>query len=161
MKKLFSIMMLCTILLGLAGCVDKEAQEEVKNYIDTTSVIFKEQEQKMLDSYSSVIGMNYTDDTTLCMELVTNTIPMADALLSTASAVTETITNEELKEVHGFYVSYATEFVDALRSLLKAVDEQDKSYTEVANAKLSNADGHAKSFRSGLDELKKKYKLEE
>ena len=161
MKKLISIIMLCTMFFGLAGCVDKEAQEEVKTYIDTTSVPLQAQEQKMLVSYSSVIGANYKDDSTLCLELVTNTIPMADGLVGSASLITETITNEELKEVHELYVSYATEFADALRLLLKAVDEQDKSYTRAANEKLSNADAYAKEFRAGLEELKKTYKLEE
>lgn len=160
MKKIFSIMMLCTVLLGLAGCVDKEAQEELKNYIDTTSVSLQEQEKSMLASYSSVIGTSYTDDNTLCMELVLNTIPMADGLLSTASAVTETIADEDLREVHEIYVSYVTEFVDALRLLLKAVDEQDGTISEAANAKLLNADGYAKEFRARLEELKELYKLE-
>ena len=161
MKKLFSIGILCALLLGMAGCVDKEAKEAVKTYVDTTSVSLKEQEQRMLASYSSVIGMNYKDDNTLCMELVTNTIPMADGLVGAASAITETITNEELLEVHELYVSYATEFVDALRLLLKAVDEQDETYTRAANEKLGNADTYAKEFRAGLQELKEKYKLEE
>ena len=161
MKKFLSIVMLCAVLLSLAGCVDKEAREAVKNYVDTTSVALMEQEQKMLSSYSSVIGMNYKDDNTLCLELVTNTIPMADGLVGSASAITETITDEELQEVHKIYVSYATEFVDALRLLLKAVDEQDESYTRAANEKLGNADGYAKEFREGLQELKEKYKLED
>ena len=29
MKKLISIVLLCTVMLGLAGCVDKEAQETI------------------------------------------------------------------------------------------------------------------------------------
>ena len=161
MKKFVSIMMLCVMLLGLAGCVDKEAREAVKTYVETSSVALMEQEQKMLASYSSVIGANYTDDDTLCMELVTNTIPMADGLVASAAAISETITNEDLLEVHGIYVSYATEFVGALRFLLKAVDEQDESYTRAANEKLGNADTFAKEFRTRLQELKKTYKLED
>jgi len=161
MKKFLSIMMLCTVLLSLAGCVDKEAQEAVQNYLDTASVSLKEQEQKMLDSYSSVIGANYTDDSTLCMELVTGTIPMATSLRSSAEVIADTITEEELLEVHQLYVSYATEFEEALRLLLKAVDEQDKTIRDAANAKLENADAYAKEFRTRLDELKKTYKLEE
>ncbi len=161
MKKVFSIILLCTMLLSLAGCVDKEAQKEVKTYVDTTSVPLMEQERKMLASYSTVIGMNYKDDSTLCMEFVTNTIPMATSLLSTAEEITETITDEELKEVHQIYVSYVTEFIDALRMFLKAVDEGDESIKDAANAKLEVADSYAKEFRARLQELKKVYKLEE
>lgn len=176
MKRFYSIGIICVLLLGMAGCrekeekkaqgfvensVDAEAQEAVRYYVDTTSVSLKEQEQKVLESYSSVIGENYKDDTTLCLELVTNTIPMATRLQSAAEAITETITEEELLEVHELYVSYATEFVDALRLLLKAVDEQDESVTREANEKLGNADGFAKEFRAGLQELKEKYKLED
>ena len=160
MKKRLFAGLLCVMLLCLAGCVDKEAQEAVRTYIDTTSVSLKQQEQNMLASYSSVIGTNYTDDSTLCLELVTNTIPMATSLQTEAQGITETITNEELKAVHELYVSYTTEFVDALRLLLTAVDEQDETYTQAANIKLSNADSYAKEFRTKLEELKTKYKLQ-
>lgn len=159
MKKFFSIMMLCVVLLSLAGCVDKEAQEAVKTYVDTTSIPLKELEQKMLASYSSVIGMNYKDDSTLCLELVTNTIPMATSLQGAAETITETITEEELQEVHKLYVSYTVEFLGALRLMLTAVDEQNESIKDEANAKLETADVYAKEFRAGMQELKEKYKL--
>lgn len=161
MKKLISIVLLCTVMLGLAGCVDKEAQEAVQNYIDTASPVLLEQEQKMLVSFSSVIGANYTDDSTLCMELVTNTIPMTTSLKSTAEGITETITLEELSEVHALYISYVSEFEEALRMMLTAVDEQDETISAAANEKLSNADRIAKEYRTRLEELKKVYKLAE
>jgi len=159
MKKLLSIGMLCVMLLSLVGCVDKEAQEAVCEYINTTSVSLKEQEQNMLASYSSVIGMNYTDDNTLCMELVTNTIPMATSLKSSAEAISETITVEELAEVHNLYVSYVSEFLDALNLLITAVDEQDKTISAQANEKLNNANVMASEFRTGLQSLAEEYEI--
>ena len=161
MKKRFIAVLLCVMLSMLAGCVDKEAQEAVKNYIDTASPVLMEQEQKMLVSFSSVIGTNYTDDSTLCLELVQNTIPMATSLKSTAEGITETITLEELSEAHALYVSYVSEFEEALRMLLTAVDEQDETISAAANEKLNNADRIGKEYRTRLEELKKVYKLEE
>ncbi len=161
MKKRFIAVLLCMMLSVLAGCVDKEAQEAVKNYTDTVSPVLMEQEQKMLASFSSVVGANYTDDSTLCLELVQNTIPMATNLKSTAEGITETITEEELSEVHALYISYVAEFEEALRMLLTAVDEQDETISAAANEKLNNADRIAKEYRTRLQELKKIYKLEE
>lgn len=160
MKKGLFVGALCAMLLGLAGCVDKEAQEAVKNYVETTSVSLKEQEQTMLVSYTGVIGENYTDDTSLCTELVVNTIPMATALKSEAESVLETITEEELAEVHISYVNYISEFEAALRLLLTAVDEQDKTISEEANVMLNNANTHATEFKTGLQALKEKYGIE-
>ncbi|MBQ8799004.1 MAG: hypothetical protein IJZ55_05505 [Lachnospiraceae bacterium] len=159
MKKLFSIGMLCVMLLGLVGCVDKETQETVKEYINTTSVYLMEQEQKMIESYSSVIGANFTDDSTLCMEFALNTIPMAENLKSAAEGISETITAEELLEVHNIYVSYISEFSEALNLFLTAVDEQDKTISAQANEKLSNANVLAAEFRTGLQRLAEKYEI--
>lgn len=159
MKRLFSIGMLCVMLLGLAGCVDKEAQKAVGEYISTTSVALMEQEQKMIASYSSVIGANFTDDSTLCMEFVLNTIPMATSLKSAAEGVAATITLEDLSEVHNLYVSYVSEFSEALNLFLTAVDEQDKTISAQANEKLNNANALATEFRTGLQSLAEKYEI--
>ena len=161
MKKRLFAGLLCVMVVLLAGCVDKEAQEAVKNYTDTASPVLMEQEQKMLASFSSVIGTNYTDDSTLCLELVQNTIPMATSLKSTAEGITETITLEELSEAHALYVSYVSEFEEALRMLLTAVDEQDETISAAANEKLGNADRIGKEYRTRLEEIKKVYKLVE
>ena len=160
MKKFFSIITLCTMLLGMAGCVDKEAQEAVMSYVDTASMTFGTMEKQMLESYTSVIGDNYTDDATMCMEFVTNTIPLATNLQATAEGITETITNEEVLEVHNIYLSYVSEFVGALRMLLTAVDEQDQAIAAEANAMLNNANTYTVEFRTALQELKEKYSLE-
>ncbi len=160
MKKFFSIVMLCTVLLSLAGCVDKEAQEAVQTYIDTASATFGVQEKLMLESYTSVIGANYTDDSTMCLEFVTNTIPLATSLQTTVEGITESITNEDVLRVHNIYLSYVSEFVDALRLLLTAVDEQDQTIAAEANAMLNNANTYTEEFRAGLQELKEKYDLE-
>ena len=160
MKKLFSSMMLCTILLGLAGCVDKEAQEAVQSYIDTASATFATQEQQMLESYTSVIGANYTDDSTMCLEFVTNTIPLGTSLQTTAEGITATITNEDVRKVHDLYLNYVSEFVGALRMLLTAVDEQDQTIAAEANVMLNNSNTYAEEFRAALQELKEKYNIE-
>lgn len=160
MKKLFSIVLLCAILAGLAGCTDKEGQEAAQNYIDTASMTFATQEKLMLESYTSVIGANYTDDSTMCMEFVTNTIPLGASLQTTAEGITETITNEDVLKVHNIYLNYVSEFVGALRLLLTAVDEQDKAIAAEANAMLNNANTYSEEFRAALQELKEKYNLE-
>ena len=160
MKKLFSIVLLCAILAGLAGCTDKEAQEAAQNYIDTATMTFATQEKLMLESYTSVIGANYTDDSTMCMEFVTNTIPLGTSLQTTAEGITESITNEDVLKVHNIYLSYVSEFVGALRMLLTAVDEQDQTIAAEANAMLNNANTYSEEFRAALQELKEKYNLE-
>ena len=160
MKKGLFIGMLCAMLFAMAGCVDKKAQEEVKNYVETTSVALQEQEQTMLTSYASVIGVNFSDDETLCMELVVNTIPMASSLKSAAESVAETITDDDLAKVHASYVNYISEFEAALRLLLTAVDEQDKTISEEANVMINNANTYAKEFKTGLQALKEKYGIE-
>ncbi len=160
MKKFLSIVVLCGMLFGLAGCADKEAQEAVQSYIDTASTNFGTQEQRMLLSYTSVIGENYTDDSTMCWEFVTNTIPLGESLQTTAEGITETITNEDVLRVHNLYLSYVSEFVGALRMLLTAVDEQDKTIAAEANAMLNNSNTYAEEFREALQELKEKYDLD-
>ena len=160
MKRLFSIVVLCGMLLGLAGCVDKEAQAAVQNYIDTASATFAAQEQLMMESYTSVIGTNYTDDATMCMEFVTNTIPLATSLQTTAEAVSETITNEEVLGLHELYINYVSEFLGAMRLLLTAVDEQDETIAAEANKMLNNANTYSEEFRATLKELKEKYNVE-
>lgn len=159
MKKILSIVMLCAMLLGLAGCVDKEAQEAVQNYIDTASTTLGTMEQQMLISYTSVIGENYTDDSTMCLEFVTNTIPMGTNLQTTAEGVTETITNEEVLKVHNIYLKYVSEFVGALRMLLTAVDEKDQTIAAEANEMLNNANTYSVEFRTTIQELKEKYNI--
>lgn len=159
MKKILSIVMLCAMLLGLAGCVDKEAQEAVQNYIDTASTTLGTMEQQMLISYTSVIGENYTDDSTMCLEFVTNTIPMGTNLQTTAEGFTETITNEEVLKVHNIYLKYVSEFVGALRMLLTAVDEKDQTIAAEANEMLNNANTYSVEFRTTIQELKEKYNI--
>lgn len=147
------------MLLGLAGCVDKEAQEAVQNYIDTASTTLGTMEQQMLISYTSVIGENYTDDSTMCLEFVTNTIPMGTNLQTTAEGFTETITNEEVLKVHNIYLKYVSEFVGALRMLLTAVDEKDQTIAAEANEMLNNANTYSVEFRTTIQELKEKYNI--
>lgn len=160
MKKLISIIILCGMLAGLAGCVDKEAQEAAQNYIDTASLTLGTLEKQMLESYTSVIGENYTDDSTMCMEFVLNTIPMATNLKTTADGITESITNEDVLKVHNIYLNYVSEFEGALRLLLTAVDEQDQTIAAEANAMLNNANTYSVEFREALQELQEEYNLE-
>ena len=130
------------------------------DYVNTSMTTIGVLETSLLESYTSVVGNNYTNDNALYTELKLKTLNRAQALNSEAIRIGEALTDEEIKEVHDLYVSYSAEFLEALNLLKSAIEQKDLTISAQATEKLNSANTFAQEYQARLQSLAEEYEVE-
>ncbi len=137
-----------------------KTREAIIEYINTDLVKIAETESKMLTSYSSVSGTNYTNDLAMYNELTNTTIPTAKQLNQEAIELANKITDPELLMVHKKYLEYTSGLVSAFGIMTTALKKQDITMVTTANEKLTGANNSVMDYKAELTVLAEKYDVE-
>lgn len=160
MKRVISMVMVLILMVGLVGCGSNEKQEMLLQYINNDIVAMGEIETKLLASYGSVTGENYTDDNVMYREFSDNTVNLARQLNDKAVEVASKITDEDILEVHRVYMDYSNKYLSVITIMLSALENQDSAQVTEANEKLNEANNLALDYRTKLNNLAKENNVE-
>lgn len=160
MKRLIGILCICAIFGLLYGCTNTEKQNEILDYVNNDSTMLGEIEQKLNDSYNSVVGNNFDNDLKAYEELSSNTINLAKDLNVKANEVAQKyFNNSEILEVHNVYLQYVTSYMNAVSYMLAAIENQNREFVIKANNEISSANSTGILWKSKLNDLCTKYKV--
>lgn len=140
------------MLATLVGC-SNEKQDALLDYINKDLVEIAEIEEKMIESYASVSGTNYTDDLTFYNELNENTIPLCQELNELVLDISPS--DEEISDVHKIYRKYVSKYLNALATINSALENQDVDKVVAGNDLLDEANDLATEFQQELRALAK------
>lgn len=146
------VLFACAVLalLVLASCSSKK-QDALLDYINKDLVEIGEIESKMLESYNSVSGVNYTDDQTMYDELIEVTLPLCQELTEAVQNISPDDT--EIARVHNIYRKYVTKCLNAFAMMISALETQDVSQVVSANDLLTEGSDLALDFQEALQKL--------
>lgn len=157
MKKLLLLMLCFTLSFTFAGCESEETvnetADELISYINNDLKELADIEGAFLDSYESVTGDNYVDDYTTYEELLNNTLPLVQQLDNKAVEVSENIKDSKIREVHRLYVNYTSKNLNAVITMIDAIETQDMSRVTDSNDMIAEANNVITDFQIKLDEL--------
>lgn len=159
MKRILTIFFSLILLSGLAGCVSKEKQNELLQYINTDVKEMGELETQFLESYKSVTGDKYINDKIMYQEFTTNTLILARKLNDKSVEVGGKLTNEEILSVHKLYMNCCTKYLNVVSMIISALEDQDASQMRTANNILNEANSLAIDYKSQLNTLAQKYNV--
>ena len=157
MKRNSLLVIPIVLLMFLAGCVSSEKQDALLKYLNEDLVEIAEIETAMLESYGSVSGNNYTDDADMYDELTMNTIELAKQLNIKAVDVMNSLTDENIMEVHKLYVEFTTKYISAFTLMLAALEEQDHKLIAEANEYIAEGNNLGFDYQRGLQKLADEY----
>lgn len=130
------------------GTTQVSVKEDLNNYINSGLSNLKDLEQTALDSYTSVSGDNYTNDSAMYQEMKTVTVPKYTEFYQKLSAMKPK--TKEVQDVHSLYVTGAKYQLDAFKQILTALEKQDADLINDANKKL---DAGREKINAFLEEI--------
>lgn len=133
---------------------------ELIDYVNNDVTELAKTETKMLDSFDSASGDNFTDDYSLYNEITTTTLPTAESLVSQADEIYNDLSSKEIKEVHSIYMDYCKTYCEALEYVLDAIEQQNTTTLDEANSKFEQAAGLAADYQDRLKRLADKCGVE-
>lgn len=160
MKRIVVFCLIAVLLLGLGGCVVKEKQEALLNYINNDVIELGNIENELLASYGSVTGDNYANDLVTYTEFTTNTLQLAQQLNNKAVSITNGIEDEEILEIHRLYMNYSSKMLNTITIMVSAIEKQDALLMSQANEELNEANNAVLDYKLALNELAEKYGVE-
>ncbi|GHU45502.1 hypothetical protein FACS1894120_0410 [Clostridia bacterium] len=117
-----------------------------------------EAESRVSNGYNSVIGDNYTDDSTLYEALDEQIISDSLKLINLAGDIIPE--GEELRKIHELYVKAVNDQHQAFSLLLSATYNSDHAMAASANEKLADARLGVRNYNAELRAYAKTVKVE-
>ena len=117
-------------------------------------------ETEIINSYNSVSGVNYTDDSAFYDEIKNVALPAAKRLTSEANSVYNKLSSEEIKKAHSIYLDACNVYYEALEGMLEGVEKQDVTTIRKASEKLEQISELAIDYQNAIKQLAEKYGLE-
>lgn len=153
--------MLCIFFLlfsfrGLLSHTSKELMDYINNDVPKLLQI----EMKMLNSYNSVAGANYTDDYSMYNALKNTTLPTANRLVSEANSIYGKLSAKEIKEVHLLYMDLCNTYCEAFEFVVEGIEQQNTTIIYKANRTIEQATKLLIDYQDALRRLADKYGLE-
>jgi len=137
----------------------EKTKAAIEKYLNEDLLPLAPLEKEMLESYTSVVGTNYTDDKTLHTELTTKTLPTAKQLNEGAVALADEITDPELSEVHKLYLEYVGNLVSGFEIMIEALEKQNIVMITEANTKINDANTVVAEYKDEMGVLIEKYNV--
>ena len=161
MKKFLLLVLCFALVFTFTGCVSNEKADkktdELVSYINNDLAELADIEEAFLESYESVTGDNYVDDYTTYEELSNNTLPLIQQLDNKTVEISENITDNKIREVHRLYMNYTSKNLNAIITMIDALETQDVSRVTDANDMINEANNVITDFQIKLDELMDEY----
>lgn len=148
------------VLFGLIGCSGSKKQKEILKYINDDAQVLGRIEDRLLSSYGSVTGTNYTNDAVTYEEFTENTKWLAKELCDKATEIAGEIMDEEIIAVHRIYMNFSSKMRSVIDLMIRALENQDAVLITEANEMLNEANNLAIDFKIALKKLADKYDIE-
>ncbi|MED5099598.1 hypothetical protein NSQ89_09725 [Niallia sp. FSL R7-0648] len=157
MKKVIKILFLPFLFL-ITACSADPVREDLLEYVNEDMKTAFELEVKAVSAYDSVSGINYMDDWTMYDTIQTTVIPNYNEFIKELNSVQ--VETEELREIHEIYIEGADTQYNAFVKILTALETQDITLVEEANAMLEEARKLIRQYMNELDKLAKEHEVE-
>ncbi|MFG6497296.1 hypothetical protein P8610_18175 [Fictibacillus sp. UD] len=135
----------------------EEQQEAILQFINVDVARVSSYEMEAFDSLARVSGENYTDDETMYLELVENTIPAYEKALAEAQNIE--VQGKELEEMKKRLLEATGTFYEALLLQKQALEQQSKELMNQSNLKLDEYFQLVDTYHLELELLSKEYEV--
>jgi hypothetical protein len=155
-----SIGVLILVLLpaALFGCAaTSPAAIDLANYVNQGVLQIAELEQKSLERYSSVTGVNYKSDSEVYSSLKDWIIPLYTRFVHGLRKIRPE--TDEVKTLHWTYIHGSTSLLDGFKMLMIAIESKDPGMIASVNEKLEKGRKENERWRRELVALSKKYNI--
>jgi len=156
-KKVIKIILIPFLFL-ITACSTDPVQEDLLQYVNEDMTTAFELEAKAVSAYDSVSGLNYTDDWTMYDTIQTTVIPNYNEFIKELNRVK--VETDEVREIHEIYIKGADIQYNAFVKILTALETQDITLVEEANAMLEEARTLIREYMNELDKLAKEHEVE-
>lgn len=138
MKKVVKVMVAAFMMvLCMTGC--GEDQDEFVDYVNNSRPEIIQLEKKAKDSYSAYSD-SVAEDVQAALEgLKTETVDLTKQAVDKATEVEQKLEGEQLKKVHGMYVSALKDFQSGLDQMIQALENEDSDQVTQANEAINKA----------------------
>lgn len=135
----------------------EEQQEAILQFINVDVARVSSYEMEAFDSLARVSGENYTDDETMYLELVENTIPAYEKALAEAKNIE--VQGKELEAMKKRLLEATGTFYEALLLQKQALEQQSKELMNQSNQKLDEYFQLVDAYHLELELLSKEYEV--
>ncbi|KZE63738.1 hypothetical protein AWM68_11525 [Fictibacillus phosphorivorans] len=136
----------------------EEQQEAILQFINVDVARVSSYEMEAFDSLAKVSGENYTDDETMYLELVENTIPAYEKALAEVKNIE--VQGQELEEMKKRLLVATETFYEAILLQKQALEQQSEELMVESNFKLEEYIQLVDAYHLELELLSLKYKVE-
>ena len=144
---LAAVTLVIILVIALPGGGNSK-QAELISYINEELPKLMDIANQVDDGFAAVAGPNYTNDNTMYAALRDEVIPASKRLVAACEAVVPA--EPELKAIHEIYLAAVKLQDEGFATLLTALENQDASMVESANAKRAAAQAGAEEFMEKL-----------
>ncbi|MBN8209780.1 hypothetical protein JI666_13570 [Bacillus sp. NTK071] len=144
-------------LLALVGCSDP-VQEDLLHYVNDEMPALVDEETAIIDLYDSVIGPNHQDDSITYQTLTAEVIPQYVGYIDRVQKVE--VETSELREIHENYIDALHLQHSAFLGVVSAIEHQDYSEMDAANAKLQEAGKMMRDYQADVSVLAEEHGVE-
>ena len=157
---IYSVILVVIVLFSYRSFVNNKASQELMDYVNSDVTRLAQIETEIINSYNSVSGVNYTDDSAFYDEIKNVALPAAKRLTSEANSVYNKLSSEEIKKAHSIYLNACNVYYEALEGMLEGVEKQDVTTIRKASEKLEQISELATDYQNAIKQLAEKYGLE-
>lgn len=150
MRRAVSFVGLFLLIVMLAGCSNPVQDDLIQYSNESMPTLFLE-EDSIISTYDSVVGPNFTDDSTTYYTLIDDVIPRYTDYIRDVEAVN--IETKELQEVHEIYIDGLKEQHTAFLTLAEAIELGDFAKVDQANAMLAESQRLIDEYQKEIDRL--------
>lgn len=136
----------------------EEQQEAILQFINVDVARVSSYEMEAFDSLAKVSGENYTDDETMYLELVENTIPAYEKALAEVKNIE--VQGQELEEMKKRLLVATETFYEAILLQKQALEQQSEELMVESNFKQEEYIQLVDAYHLELELLSLKYKVE-
>lgn len=154
MKKTLLLLVFVIMAVALVACGantngDKSVHDDLLNYGNVELKKLTSLETSVGQTYESVSGENYSDDSTMLAALEDKIIPESEELVEAAENLD--IESKEVQDVHDIYISATRDQHQSFETMVEALKNQNPDQITEANEKMDSARSKSADY---LDELK-------
>lgn len=157
MKKVINIILIPFLFL-ITACSADPVKEDLVQYVNKDMKAAFELEAKSVSAYDSVSGLNYTDDWTMYDTIQTTVIPNYNEFIKELNRVK--VETDEVRKIHEIYIKGADIQYNAFVKILTALETQDITLVEEANAMLEEARTLIRQYINELEKLAKEHEVD-
>lgn len=158
-RRLVCIAMIILVSLLLLGCEQQNpVQDDLLNYLNDELAPLADTETEIIDSYDSVMGLNYTSDEEAYNVLTEDVMPKYREFALELEEIQPT--TQEVREIHDLYIAAVNKQYNAIVQMIAALEHQDTNLVVEANEKLDEGRAGIRDYRNKLHALAAEHHVE-